>query len=96
MSDLDALRAEVEKLRDKADEGFMNADTPQGHIGFAVATAAYKTVLDLIDKHREGQERPPIGLMQVLPDSHPLAKYGSWENVPEDERWRRPADDRRP
>ena len=42
MSDLDALRAEVVRLRN------LNMGSP-------TALSVYKTVLDLIDKHREGQ-----------------------------------------
>ena len=57
MTDLTALRAEVERLRKAAQE---RSDEPRLHyIVAAVANAkadAYAHVLDLIDKHtREGQ-----------------------------------------
>jgi hypothetical protein len=32
-------------------------------------------------------DRPAIGIGQVLSDDHPLVKYGSWENTPKGERY---------
>ena len=46
----------------------------------------WERTVDVVDA-APNPDRPQLGLLQVLPDSHPLVKYGSWENVPEDERW---------